>query len=658
VTDNLNMGLCASAHEDIVEDVVVQIAEKQPWAVIQKTLSTGDLLLLSGFEWIPQLTGRDKFFTEENRMWTYVGFVYIKNDTPFLIELESKDTLLRHMNGDFKSGAVKLVRAEDRIFKKKAGESNDVNYYTRGCIRHLQNYKQNKSDKIAIMKSINGLTGKKFDRDMKNVFQAHLAQGEFSTTVVDESEFFCTELVLMILEIYELLIKGTYNPLVVTTEDFEKMQNLERGAFYGAKIPINLDYGVGVQWDKLLIHYDPAKPMDAHCSKTLEETESLELIDTKDGEKLLKMGEKAANDAINFDKEQKFDEASELYKKAIGCLNQYIIMDKYFREAETGPFLTSFNETEYNRALNLLQKYRRRHLIVSHPTHMTTEEKKFDLELEEKVELKDWQKERNLTAADKLQHRTDDLIENIGDKIWGLFGSKKPKSKWSELLGKTGEDGEDNDDEQDGDAKEKAEKPKKIYNNPLLAKMRAKGLLKKKMSSTVTELVNSARLEKYESNSSGGGTEGSMPTSALENDKKKIEEDNNNSNNGGIEGLTSTSALENDKKKVPVTPKQGTGGEGKKSSGAGKKSLGASKKKSSAGEKISSAGEKISSTGKVVSNTGKKTQNNSPGGKKSSDKGAGKKLSSAGIKRNSTSGGKSAGGKTKSGGGGGKKKSS
>ena len=493
------MGLCASAHEDIVEDVVVQIAEKQPWAVIQKTLSTGDLLLLSGFEWIPQLTGRDKFFTEENRMWTYVGFVYIKNDTPFLIELESKDTLLRHMNGDFKSGAVKLVRAEDRIFKKKAGESNDVNYYTRGCIRHLQNYKQNKSDKIAIMKSINGLTGKKFDRDMKNVFQAHLAQGEFSTTVVDESEFFCTELVLMILEIYELLIKGTYNPLVVTTEDFEKMQNLERGAFYGAKIPINLDYGVGVQWDKLLIQYDPAKPMDAHCSKTLEETESLELIDTKDGEKLLKMGEKAANDAINFDKEQKFDEASELYKKAIGCLNQYVIMDKYFREAETGPFLTSFNETEYNRALNLLQKYRRRHLIVSHPTHMTTEEKNFDLELEEKAELKDWQKERNLTAADKLQHRTDDLIENIGDKIWGLFGSKKPKSKWSELLGKTGEDGEDNDDEQDGDAKEKAEKPKKIYNNPLLAKMRAKGLLKKKMSSTVTELVNSARLEKYES---------------------------------------------------------------------------------------------------------------------------------------------------------------
>ena len=113
---------------------------------------------------------------------------------------------------------------------------------------------------------------------------------------------------------------------------------------------------------------------------------------------------------------------------------------------------------------------------------MTTEEKNFDLELEEKVELKDWQKERNLTAADKLQHRTDDLIENIGDKIWGLFGSKKPKSKWSELLGKTGEDGEDNDDEQDGDAKEKAEKPKKIYNNPLLAKMRAKGLLKRKMS--------------------------------------------------------------------------------------------------------------------------------------------------------------------------------
>ena len=64
------------------------------------------------------------------------------------------------------------------------------------------------------------------------------------------------------------------------------MQNLERGAFYGAKIPINLDYGVGVQWDKLLIHYDPAKPMDAHCSKTLEETESLELIDTKDGENI------------------------------------------------------------------------------------------------------------------------------------------------------------------------------------------------------------------------------------------------------------------------------------------------------------------------------------------------------------------------------------
>ena len=40
---------------------------------------------------------------------------------------------------------------------------------------------------------------------------------------------------------------------------------------------------------------------------------------------------------------------------------------------------------------------------------MTKEEKKQEVEVEEKSELKDWQKERNLGTADKLQHQADDL---------------------------------------------------------------------------------------------------------------------------------------------------------------------------------------------------------------------------------------------------------
>ena len=101
---------------------------------------------------------------------------------------------------------------------------------------------------------------------------------------------------------------------------------------------------------------------------------------------------------------------------------------------------------------------------------MTEEEKKHEVEVEEKVELKDWQKERNLGTADKLQHQADDLIENIGDKIGNLFRSKKRKSKWGEILGRQ---------ESDEEAKETAdsnqpEKPKQIHVNPLLAKMRKK----------------------------------------------------------------------------------------------------------------------------------------------------------------------------------------
>ena len=61
--------------------------------------------------------GERKFFDEEQERWTYVGFVYMKGDIPYLIDLSFKDTKLRNLNGDFKSGAVNLVKAEDKVFK-------------------------------------------------------------------------------------------------------------------------------------------------------------------------------------------------------------------------------------------------------------------------------------------------------------------------------------------------------------------------------------------------------------------------------------------------------------------------------------------------------------------------------------------------------------
>ena len=52
------MGACCS--KNTIDDKIVTI-EKQPWSVVQKTLATGDLLFLSGFEWVPQVTGRKSF---------------------------------------------------------------------------------------------------------------------------------------------------------------------------------------------------------------------------------------------------------------------------------------------------------------------------------------------------------------------------------------------------------------------------------------------------------------------------------------------------------------------------------------------------------------------------------------------------------------------
>lgn len=333
------MGLCASSNKAVVEDVVVT-AEKQPWAVVQKTLVTGDLLFLSGFEWIPQLTGRRKFFSEEPIRWTYVGFVVVKDNVPYVFELESNDTKLRNMNGEFRSGAVNLSLAEHRIFKKVGGETSDINYYTRGCVRHLQNLKLSKKDRIAIRKGLAALQGRVFKRDNRALFQAHLAQGEYNAKVVDESEYFSAELVLLILEIYELVLKGGYNPFQIEVEDFENIQNLERNAFYSAPIPINLEYGVGIKWEELLINYEPMAPMDIYKEKKLNEEEPFDIKETKGGDALLAMSESAAEDAIKLDKENKYDEAAKLYKKAIDCLSHYIMLDAYFRETENGPFYT------------------------------------------------------------------------------------------------------------------------------------------------------------------------------------------------------------------------------------------------------------------------------------------------------------------------------
>ena len=470
------MGACCS--KNTINDKIVTI-EKQPWSVVQKTLGTGDLLFLSGFEWVPQVTGRKKFFDEEHERWTYVGFVYLKGDTPYLIDLSFKDSKLRNLNGDFKSGEVKMVKAEDRVFRTVGGSENM--YYKSAAIRHLRMYKQSKKDKQAIKKSLGSLFGNVINRDMRAIFQAHVANGEYNATVVDESEFFAAELVLRILEIYELVIKGKYNPLVLSIDDIEGMQEMQRGAFYSAKEPVDLSYGTGHSWTDLVVNYDPREPVDVHGEKQIDATKVSELMDTNNGEEILKVADEAASAAVELDKKAEYLQASEKYEKAIALYNQYVILDAYYRETETGPYLVGFNEVELKRAQGLLNKYRERFGIVSHPKHMTKEEKKQEVEVEEKSELKDWQKERNLGTADKLQHQADDLIENIGDKIGNLFRSKKKKSKWAEILGRqdSEEDGKEEDGKKPGDSNEPG-KPKTIHVNPLLAKMRKKGLLKKK----------------------------------------------------------------------------------------------------------------------------------------------------------------------------------
>ena len=50
--------------------------------------------------------------------------VYLKGDTPYLIDLSFKDSKLRNLNGDFKSGEVKIVKAEDRVFRTVSGSEN------------------------------------------------------------------------------------------------------------------------------------------------------------------------------------------------------------------------------------------------------------------------------------------------------------------------------------------------------------------------------------------------------------------------------------------------------------------------------------------------------------------------------------------------------
>ena len=71
---------------------------------------------------------------------------------------------------------------------------------------------------------------------------------------------FAAELVLRVLEIYELVIKGKYNPQVLSIEDIEGMQELQRGAFYSAQEPVDLSYGAGHSWTDLVVNYDPREP--------------------------------------------------------------------------------------------------------------------------------------------------------------------------------------------------------------------------------------------------------------------------------------------------------------------------------------------------------------------------------------------------------------
>ena len=80
---------------------------------------------------------------------------------------------------------------------------------------------------------------------MRAIFQAHVANGEYNATVVDESEF-CSRVGAEDFEIYELVMK--YNPLVLSIEDIEGMQEMQRGAFYSAKEPVDLSYGTGHSW--------------------------------------------------------------------------------------------------------------------------------------------------------------------------------------------------------------------------------------------------------------------------------------------------------------------------------------------------------------------------------------------------------------------------
>ena len=103
------------------------------------------------------------------------------------------------------------------------------------------------------------------------------------------------------------------------------------------------------------VNYDPREPMDVHGDEEIDATKVSELMDTRNGEEILKVADEVASTTVELDKKAEYLQASEKYENAIALYNQYVILDAYYRETETGPYLVGFNAVELERARGLLK---------------------------------------------------------------------------------------------------------------------------------------------------------------------------------------------------------------------------------------------------------------------------------------------------------------
>jgi hypothetical protein len=481
---------CGQSKATVVES---DLRSKQPWSVLKTQLREGDMVFLSGFDWVPALTGKERVFDVESQNWTYVGFVVIDEATKdiMLLEASAKLTKIRNLSGLFESNPIKLVNAEERIFRKdeKTGEL----MYKEGSIRHLSGYEATAKNKAAVKKSLKKIVNTKKQRDIQRSFNKTLAQGDYKDQVVDESEFFCKDVLLEVMEAYEFIVQGTYHPQHIEIDDFGRLQTMEGGIFYSSFVRLDMDSGTGYPWEELIHSYDPPTPCNIGLDQALNEDEERKIeANVFEGPALIAKSRALAKKAVFFDKEKAFPQATHFYRKALDPLDQYTMLDAYFRGSEDGPFLITFSQVELIEVKAVANVYRHRLSVIETLPKGNIPE--CNVVVPESTGAKLWQRARKIGRGTEIQNRTDDLIEQVGDRLNKL----KKTMSWRKLLGRPEEQtGEPTGDEEN--SRRRSSEPAgrisaiSTSQNPLFKRMRSAGMLKQRLSNVAADAFQENR---------------------------------------------------------------------------------------------------------------------------------------------------------------------